>query len=1365
MVTTVVVIGVGASSALAETHPFLFSFGSFANPNGIAIDQSSGDVYVADIGAGTVRKFDASGGPIESWGTKGQLTGGATPAGSFSFPETQDTPAAIAVDNSTSPSDPSAGDLYVMDAGHHVIDKFSSSGAYLSQIAGPFPGDGPFSGEQLLGLGVDASGNVRVNDDQEAGPVVDVFDNSAANNFVTSVQIEGRGTIGAPEHGFAVGPTGDAYLLFACGCVERFGANGEELGRVDSSSDVAVAFDRATGHLYVDDQSSVSEWDPGEMDGQVVQRGSSEDVSSGKLISNFGSLQLSSSLGQGGIAVNGASGDIYVSNPADGKVYVFGSAAPAAAVSAPTNVTRTGATLGGTVNPRGAPVSSCVFEYGTSGSYEQSAPCAQTAAEIGSGTSAVAVSVGVSGLQPGLLYHFRLEASNADGSSPSSGLFATAGPGFGIKSFEISFLNKDGTPDTQAGSHPYEMKTNISYNTRMLPRESTADSLYALQPDGNLKDVIVDPPPGLVGNPTATAKKCTLTQLDSGGSSGLCPAESQVGELEVEFGDQREFGRGFAPIKEPVYNMVAPRGTPAQLAAHFVVPNVFINVGLLTGGDYPLQASSIDSPVALPVVATRLTVFGVPGNSEPRKPFLTLPTGCTGPLRSSVSVDSYQDPGHFVGATNVTRDAAGKQLALTGCSKLEFPPTITVAPDVPDASSSSGLAVGVHISQGAAANPEGLAESSLRDTTVTLPAGVALNPAGADGLEACSEGLAGFTGFTEFNPEFESGVKTATFTPTPLESLEPGVSFCPNGSKIGVVKVRTPDLVNPLEGAVYLAKQNDNPFGSLIAMYLIMEDPVSGSLVKLAGEVRLCEAVGQIVSGVSCEAPGQIVTMFKNTPDLPFEELELHFFGGERAPLTTPSRCGTYTTRASFVPWDGNGTVNASSSFQITSGPNGSPCPGASLPFSPSLTAGTTSIQAGGFSPFTMTMSREDGQQNLQSIQLKMPPGLLGTLSNVKLCGEPQADQGTCGPESLIGHTIVSVGLGGNPYSVTGGEVFITGPYEGAPYGLSIVNPAKAGPFDLGKVIVRAKIEVDPTTAQLTITTDPSGPYAIPHILDGIPLEIKHVNVSIDRPNFTFNPTNCSPLAITGSLGSSEGSTSALSVPFQITNCVVLAFKPKLTASTSGKASRLDGASLTVKLGYPAGPYDANIARVKVELPKALPSRLPTLQKACTAATFEANPANCPAASIIGHATATTPVLPVPLTGPAYFVSHGGEAFPSLVIVLQGYGARVDLVGSTFISKAGVTSSTFKTIPDVPVGTFELTLPQGPFSALAANVNLCKSSLAMPTEFVGQNGVVLHQSTKIAVTGCGKVKKATHKGKGKGKGGKRAAKGKRGKKG
>jgi hypothetical protein len=393
-----------------------------------------------------------------------------------------------------------------------------------------------------------------------------------------------------------------------------------------------------------------------------------------------------------------------------------------------------------------------------------------------------------------------------------------------------------------------------------------------------------------------------------------------------------------------------------------------------------------------------------------------------------------------------------------------------------------------------------------------------------------------------------------------------------------------------------------------------------------------------------------------------------------------------------------------------------------------------------------------------------MPPGLSGLLTGVKLCGEAEANAGTCGAESEVGETTVSVGVGSSPFAVKGGRVFITGPYKGAPFGLSIVNPAKAGPYDLGKVIVRAKIEVDPVTAALTISSDNEGSYKIPQYLKGIPLQIKHVNVTITRPGFTFNPTNCEHMQIGGTLSSTEGASQALAVPFQATNCATLAFAPKFSASTSGKTSKANGAALKVKIAFPNTPQgsEANIKAVKVELPLQLPSRLTTLQKACLASVFEANPASCPAASIVGHATAITPLLPVPLTGPAYFVSYGNAKFPELILLLQGYGVTIMLHGETFISKKGITSSTFHTVPDQPVSSFELTLPEQPYSALAANVNLCTllhttttkktitrrgkrvrvtvkqttSNLRMPTEITAQNGAVIHQSTPIAITSC-----------------------------
>ena len=487
--------------------------------------------------------------------------------------------------------------------------------------------------------------------------------------------------------------------------------------------------------------------------------------------------------------------------------------------------------------------------------------------------------------------------------------------------------------------------------------------------------------------------------------------------------------------------------------------------------------------------------------------------------------------------------------------------------------------------------------------------------------------------------------------------------------------------------------------------------------------------------------------------------------------------------------------------------------PGQALPFNPSVTGGATNIQAGAFSPLTVTVNRSDGEQNLKSIEAKLPPGLSGVLAGVELCPEPRANEGLCGENSKVGEATISVGVGNQPFTVTGGKFYLTGPYNGsgscnvieagcAPFGLTFEVPAKAGPFDLENtannhpacdcVIVRGKIELNPLTTAITITSNPPGsPYSIPTSIEGIPLEIQHINATTTRGNFQFNPTNCAKMALEGTVGLSEGGSSTISTPFQVTNCASLKFEPKFSVSTSGKTSKAKGASLTAKLTYPNVPQgtDADVAKVKVELPKQLPSRLTTLQKACTDKQFEANPAACPSESKIGYATVHTPLIPVPLVGPVIFVSHGGEAFPSLTMVLQGYGITIDLVGTTFISKSGVTSTTFKTVPDQPFSSFELTLPEGKYSALAANGNLCAptktvtvkkkvtvrvkghkktvtrkvketqpATLAMPTEFVAQNGAEIHETNPISVTGCAKSKPAKKAAKHKRKGGKKGKK-------
>ncbi len=720
-------------------------------------------------------------------------------------------------------------------------------------------------------------------------------------------------------------------------------------------------------------------------------------------------------------------------------------------------------------------------------------------------------------------------------------------------------------------------------------------------------------------------------------------------------------------------------------------------------------------------------------------------------------------------------------MAAAGCRSK---PQIKVTPDGTEGSTPTGLTVDVHVPQESILDGTSLAQSDVKDITLALPPGVALNPSDAGGLEACSESLVGFEGEGEFATS--PGLKVPVFSPRlpgsfgspPGEALEPGLNFCSNAAKIGTVRIKSPLLPidQPLTGAVYLAAQETNPFGSVIAMYIVAEDPVSGALVKLPGEVSLCKSAGEAFDGMVCEAPGQIVTRFANTPQLAFEDAELHFFGGERAPLATPAQCGAYTTTASFVPWaaepwdEASETAHSSSTFDIASGPNHSPCPGASLPFDPTLTGGATNIQAGAFSPFTATFSRSDGEQNMQSIAVTLPPGLAGLLPGVELCPEPQANEGACGPNSLIGETTVSVGVGGQPFNVRGGKFYLTGPYNGtggctvgqpgcAPFGVSFVVPAKAGPLDLANtrsnhpacdcVLVRGKIEVNPETAALTITSNPPGtPDSIPTSIEGIPLQIQHINATTTRPNFQFNPTNCNKLEVTGTIDTGEGATRSIGVPFQVTNCAALKFKPKFSVSTSAKTSRTQGASLKVKLTYPNAPFgsQANIEEVKVELPKALPSRLTTLQKACTAAQFHTNPAGCPAASIVGPREGDHPADPGCAGRPGVLRLQRRRSVPEPDRRAAGL-RRHDRPRRRHVhhETTGITSSTFKTVPDAPVGSFELTLPEGKYSALAAHGNLCKQKLAMPTEFVAQNGAEIHQSTKIEVTGCSKKAKRTSK--------------------
>ena len=928
------------------------------------------------------------------------------------------------------------------------------------------------------------------------------------------------------------------------------------------------------------------------------------------------------------------------------------------------------------------------------------------------------------------------------------GMFAVpAGASFGLKDQDVTFTNKDGSPATQAGSHPYAMTTKLDFNTKIDPK-------LGVIPDGAVKDVVADLPPGFAADPNAVPR-CSdadfLTVIPGNLNEPNCPADTALGIIDVP-----------AIGVVPIYNLSPPPGVASKFAFRAGGVSAAIEGGVRATGERNLVATVSNISQVEPIPGSTLTLWGNPSDpahdsergtclnnggscaaSSAPRPLITLPPSCSGPLVTSFSVDSWQEPGSYlpggepdpsdprwVTGVSETHDNAEppNPIGMTGCSRLGFNPTITAQPTSKAAQSPTGLDFGLNVHDEGLTNPTGLAQSDIRKAVVTLPEGMTANPSLAEGLNVCSE----------------TDLARETISSAPSEG-------CPNESKIGTVEVKTPLLEEPLTGSLFIAKPHANPFNSLLALYFVLKNPTLGIIVKQPAEV------------IPDPQTGQLVTVVENIPQLPFSHFTLHFREGSRSPLVTPPLCGSYDAKAVLTPSAGGAPVTTTSAFQIVSGTNAGPCPAGGIPpFAPQAITGTANNNAGNYSQFDLRITRKDGEQELTRFSMIMPPGLTGNLNGIPFCsdsaietarhktGAQENTEPSCPGASQIGHTLVGAGVGG-VLAWAPGKVYLAGPYNGAPLSIVSVTSATVGPFDLGTVVIRFALRINPSTAQVEI--DSAGSDPIPHIIQGIVVNVREIHAYIDRDKFILNPTNCNPLSIQNTInGAGTNLTTptddlpvTLTSPFQAADCANLAFKPSFNVSTSGKTSKANGASLTVKLAYPAAPQgtQANIRSVKVELPKQLPSRLTTLQKACTAAQFDANPAGCPAASVIGHARAITPILPVPLEGPAYFVSNGGEAFPNLIMVLQGYGITIDLVGDTFISKAGITSSTFKTVPDQPVSSFELVLPQGPYSALTANGNLCTSKLAMPTEFVGQNGATLNQNTKVNVIGCPKTKTLT----------------------
>ncbi len=754
-------------------------------------------------------------------------------------------------------------------------------------------------------------------------------------------------------------------------------------------------------------------------------------------------------------------------------------------------------------------------------------------------------------------------------------------------------------------------------------------------------------------------------------SQGTCTSASQIGMVTVTA------GAGTTPLSLPgtVYFTGPYKGQPFGLS--IVVP-------------------AIAGPYDLGTVVTRAAVAVDTTNGKVSITTDSLPTILKGiPLRLRTIAVAINKAGFLLDPTDcaptatagtVTSTAAQSQpfetpVTMTGCGSLPFAPTLTATPTTSERDAPTGLNVDLHLPSGS---------SDLHGALAGLPAGLTLNPAVAGGLLACTDA------------ELGQG------TNNPLG--------CPAASAVGTVEIDTPLLPSPLTGSLYVGRplSNEPQSGQEYRLFLDAENATYGLSVRLIGLLSADPATGRLSAS------------FPSTPPIPFTDIKLALNPGPHAPLANPQGCGQAAFTSTLTPTTGT-PATPGSEYTVDDDGHGGPCPSA-FPFAPAQSTADQPSLGGANSSFTLSLDRPDGQQYLSRVSTVLPPGLLGRIGAFTECPDAQAATGSCPSSSRIGSAVVGVGAGSSPLELPG-SVYLTGPYEGAPFGLAVAIPAEAvGPFDFGTVVTRARIEVDEHTAVATVTSDP-----IPTIVGGAPLRLQTLTITTSQA-FTVNPTNCAPTQTKSTLTSTENAVQSDSSPFQATGCSGLPFEPSFAVSTSAQASKQNGASLQVELGYPA-EHEANLAAVSATLPTQLPARLSTLQKACPEATFAAGPSGCPAASQVGQAAVRTPLVSGGLEGPAYLVSNGGAAFPDLDLVLSGDGLRILLHGQTDI-KGGRITTTFPAVPDVPFSHFTLTLPMGPYSVLGAIAALCGEELTMPTTLTGQNGSRVTRQVAISVTGC-----------------------------
>jgi hypothetical protein len=880
---------------------------------------------------------------------------------------------------------------------------------------------------------------------------------------------------------------------------------------------------------------------------------------------------------------------------------------------------------------------------------------------------------------------------------------------FTVKTFKATITDAEGEDDTQAGAAPgsaaniFELPTHATEQLE-LPIYTTLSSGVT----GHARNIVVHIPPGMVANFAATPSRCTSAQLGSavGIHSNSCPADSQVG-----------VARPFSYLVKPVYAMVPPPGVPAQFGFNVTSVPIVINARLRPS-DFGVDLVSTNTSTTIALDQVKVSLWGVPADPShdgsrtaclsdnghnggpetcptdaPRKAFLRLPTSCNGPLQWGIEADSYEEP-------NVYHSAATTTPGQVGCNQLEFTPSIKAKPSTNIADSPSGLSLNLHLPQNE--DPDGLAEAHLKNLDLKLPEGIAVNSASAAGLGAC--------GPEQIGLETPVGQIPARFNGA--------VPSCPDASKLGSVVVDTPALDHPLPGTVYLASQGQNPFGSVVALYLVVDDPISGILVKTPIRVDLDER------------SGRVSTVVQESPQLPFEDLTVELDKGAHAPLRTPISCGSFTTTSTMTPWSAPEGKDAhpSDSFQIAKGAGGGSCVPSptAAPFDPAFSAGTLEPKAGAFSPYSIKIARADGTQELGGIDIALPQGLLASLRGIPYCSEaalrsvPKAlgtgaaeiAHPSCPAASQIGTVSASVGAGPSPLNVTSGKAYWAGPYKGAPVSMAVIFPAVAGPFDLGNVVVRTGFYVDPETANITAKSDP-----LPQMLSGIPLDLRSVQINLDRPNYGLNPTSCDPLSIEADLASSLGASVHRSQRFQVGGCDALSYKPKLGLRLAGGTARAAYPALTATLTFPK-KMGANTARASVALPHSEFLAQNHIGTICTRVQFAAH--QCPKRSVYGYARAWSPILDYYLGGPVYLRSSDHQ-LPDLVADLGGQ-IEVALVGRIDTDKHGGIRTTFERVPDAPVSKFVLQMAGGRKGLLQNSTGICHGSHRATAFFEAHSG-------------------------------------------